>query len=60
MQNGTQREMDSNNLFEDFASAIPEGQNEGNDTSMIMADDSLFCTVSTPSLQFVTTLPSFK
>jgi hypothetical protein len=49
--------VDANNLLEDFASAVPEGENKGNDTSMIMADDSLFCTVSTPSLQSVQLFP---
>jgi hypothetical protein len=38
-QNGTQGEVDANNLLEDFASAVPEGENKGNDTSTITAND---------------------
>jgi hypothetical protein len=40
-QNGTQGEVDANNLLEDFASAVPEGENKGNYTSTITADDSV-------------------
>jgi hypothetical protein len=40
-QNGTQGEVDANNLLDDFASAVPEGENKGNDTSPITADDSV-------------------